>query len=427
MKKIYSVMIMGFVIFVLCSCGIANRASDSGTDEETTEKGQVERNSFEASLRFSNSMFSYENRIDAYRQRTIDNKIIGTCEALKGSYDIIWVNDEWIYVMVENEKYESVLYRIPLIRENNKESLDYEKKEKLLAWSESANIYRDQFYLTDEKMFFLNEEEAQIVQYSLQDMKKTVLMEDEIFHGSMLFLAKENWAGSSYEKPIQQKSYVFIGVSREKEWLYRLDMESGEVKQICEEEGDKGSSFLGYDMFTELTDSSIFFSLNGRKMMTYDCEKDDVSCVVSESSLKETVKKSMALKTTPEVHIDQVRYVNGELYCLVYVGWKQEEKNKEVSYRRSELFHLIDFNHWEMDKYYESYIDSLPNSITWWEEEKVENIPNIALTKEEIVISQPKKSDYGAWRYFKYNWNTHKGEKLSEDKAINQYWYLFTE
>lgn len=95
---------------------------------------------FEASLRFSNSMFSYENRIDAYRQRTIDNKIIGTCEALKGSYDIIWVNDEWIYVMVENEKYESVLYRIPLIRENNKESLDYEKKEKLLAWSESANI-----------------------------------------------------------------------------------------------------------------------------------------------------------------------------------------------------------------------------------------------------------------------------------------------
>ena len=367
MKKIYSVMIMGFVIFVLCSCGIANRVSDSGTDEETKEKGQVERNSFEASLRFSNSMFSYENRIDAYRQRTIDNKIIGTCEALKGSYDIIWVNDEWIYVMVENEKYESVLYRIPLIRENNKESLDYEKKEKLLAWSESANIYRDQFYLTDEKMFFLNEEEAQIVQYSLQDMKKTVLMEDEIFHGSMLFLAKENWAGSSYEKPIQQKSYVFIGVSREKEWLYRLDMESGEVKQICEEEGDKGSSFLGYDMFTELTDSSIFFSLNGRKMMTYDCEKDDVSCVVSESSLKETVKKSMALKTTPEVHIDQVRYVNGELYCLVYVGWKQEEKNKEVSYRRSELFHLIDFNHWEMDKYYESYIDSLPNSSTWWE------------------------------------------------------------
>lgn len=53
--------------------------------------------------------------------------------------------------MVENEKYESVLYRIPLIRENNKESLDYEKKEKLLAWSESANIYRVQFYLTDEK------------------------------------------------------------------------------------------------------------------------------------------------------------------------------------------------------------------------------------------------------------------------------------
>ena len=43
MKKIYSVMIMGFVIFVLCSCGIANRASDSGTDEETKEKGQVEK------------------------------------------------------------------------------------------------------------------------------------------------------------------------------------------------------------------------------------------------------------------------------------------------------------------------------------------------------------------------------------------------
>ena len=149
MKKIYSVMIMGFVIFVLCSCGIANRETDSGTDEATTEKRQVERDSFEASLRFSNSMFSYENRIDAYRQRTIDNKIIGTCEALKGSYDIIWVNDEWIYVMVENEKYESILYRIPLIRENNKESLDYEKKEKLLAWSERANIYRDQFYLTD--------------------------------------------------------------------------------------------------------------------------------------------------------------------------------------------------------------------------------------------------------------------------------------
>lgn len=150
-EKIYSVMMMGFVIFVLCSCGIANRETDSGTDEATTEKRQVERDSFEASLRFSNSMFSYENRIDAYRQRTIDNKIIGTCEALKGSYDIIWVNDEWIYVMVENEKYESILYRIPLIRENNKESLDYEKKEKLLAWSESANIYRDQFYLTDEK------------------------------------------------------------------------------------------------------------------------------------------------------------------------------------------------------------------------------------------------------------------------------------
>ena len=119
--------------------------------------------------------------------------------------------------------------------------------------------------------------------------------------------------------------------------------------------------------------------------------------------------------------------MNGELYCLVYVGWKQEEKNNAVSYRRSELFHLIDFNHWEMDKYYESYIDSLPNSSTWWEEEKVENIPNIALTKEEIVISQPKKSDYGAWRYFKYNWNTHKGEKISEDKVKNQYWYLFTE
>lgn len=67
MKKIYSVMIMGFVIFVLCSCGIANRETDSGTDEATTEKRQVERDSFEASLRFFNSMFSYENRIDAYR------------------------------------------------------------------------------------------------------------------------------------------------------------------------------------------------------------------------------------------------------------------------------------------------------------------------------------------------------------------------
>lgn len=455
-KKEIGMLGIVLIVVCLCACGKTNSALDSdtsnfstdrvtsgsamaGNDEDAKTAEQTSTDTF----RSANSCFIYEYKRlgNDIQQRTLDNDKAALLAAVKDTEDIIWVNDQWIYYTIYSKDESLELYRMPLIRRGEEEYFDYENKEKLLSWKseDSANVWKDHFYITDQNIFFLDEGNAQMVRYSLQDMKKTVLLEDEMFHGTMLFLSGENWANCAYEKPIQLNDYVFIGVSRELELLYRLDLQTDEVKKVQQEKVDHSSSFMGYSKFAKVTDTSILYSLDGKKLSIYDCEKETIHCVVSETMMNKMLKRFLTENESPEFFIDQVVCNKGEVYLLVNVSWDKKEKvedhgkkGNQVHYTRNVILRASqrDLSQWEMDQSFMDFVDSIAVRAVGWDETSeafinYDNIPNIALGKSNVIINRPKESDPYEDIYAEYDLKTCKGEKISEKKAKDIYWYLY--
>lgn len=332
MRKQYITKILAgtLVVALFTGCGLSNTAGDTVSDgavsgsavsggavapEKRKVKDQAEKDETTAT-EVKNCLANDDNRYDVVwkdggahflRQTRLDGSHKKKIE-IKNIDSVCWVTNEWVYYTVSKEEDEKdALYRIPIKKTEQGDSLLLKRKEAVVT----ENYVDSDLYVTDTYIIYhtyADNYRSRIYKLDLRTKEKKALLlaedAEEVFN--ICYMWGEDEDG---EKgfPVMKSGKLFL-CGEYKVWL--LDPETEEVKQLAS--GDR--------FWHEVQQGKIWF-VGDESIYLYDEKKEEAACVLSQEQLRELLVQEGIFgnkQSTREVEIYETWYYQGRFYLEIY-------------------------------------------------------------------------------------------------------------
>ena len=229
--------------------------------------------------------------------------------------DVVWVTNEWVYYMIENENNDS-LWRIPIKKTENGDKLKVSGKEKLISME-----YIDfDVYITDSYIIFSGCEKenksSSLYKYEIQDKKNTKLRHLDLDYSEIMY---------GEEFPLMIDGMLFVCDDHK---IYQLNPDTDDVKKIYQS-SDESNVLDMYDgSICSVSNGCLYFTDCGNNFYKYNVGDEKAECLISSDNFEKVMEnfnlwgeKSKGIY----ISIDDYYIYNGQVYFIVYAYWKEKD------------------------------------------------------------------------------------------------------
>ena len=335
-----------------------------------------------------------------------------------------WVSNDWLYYSAGNEnkrdKYNDILWRIPIRKTKNGDRLLIKKKEKVMKADNIWVSYATDSYVIMETIGEEDDAEAEIYKYDLRTKKKTKLMPNE---GALDFLDLRGRYIDD-QKITWQQNYCFMIdgelIVQSPDKLYRLNPETGRATAIFSKTETEDIEYVFYQ--------GEFYFENDSALYHYNKDSKKAECIISKKKMMKAVGE-LKLAEIKELTLRDIVPYKGKVYLPFKVQWKEKdsETGKETICERDELFYI---KMGQPDKLFcENKLNDYLDEDGEYEEYKTEKgVSYLAYSYkykefegkmavfEYMVYSEEEENFEKTGSYVGYDITTKKGRELDEEE-----------
>ena len=311
---------------------------------------------------------------------------------------VLWVTDQWIYYeTLEGEEYESCLWRVPIESTRKGDRVKKKEKERLFRRYDMEIVHATDTCLI---LYIEHEnEEGGIYRYELDCGRWTELLRRR--EPENINIVYDN----NTDDPVVMNGELLM---EENGKLICLDLDTGKESKVyaCHERDT---------MVEGVRSGKDFYFLDDNDLCQYDSSDKRVSCLITEKSFREAVRRTGENKFVESC--DEIYLEGGKLYIEDTTGEKRKNgKGQEVIYYRTELYSAPVKNPGQISRE-DILLDYLDQAGTyeWAQEEKCfEHTSGIDdVIDGNVVADYPVES--GCYETITYDLETKKVKKVRDD------------